>query len=142
MLLALKTQNAIGAFYQHLCSDTLQLTLLQQQGLSVFFFLEKAGRFCSTKHQELEPSFRLSEQQMNPEVNQSPVQQLLLIAKRQLAGMELIILIMKKPRSGLRVFSAENKWKFFQYKSQICNISLRYTNFLSTHWGAILFQIN
>ena len=40
----------------------------------LFFTPGKAGRFCLTKHQELEPSFYLSEQQINPKVNQSPVQ--------------------------------------------------------------------
>ena len=38
----------------------------------------------------------------------------LLIVKRQLAGIELIIPIMKKSCSGLRTFSVENKSQFFK----------------------------
>ena len=64
MLLALKTQNAIGAFLSTSVFGYVAANFTLAVGVVCFFFfffLEKAGRFCSTKHQELEPSFRLSE---------------------------------------------------------------------------------
>ena len=62
MLLALKTQNAIGAFLSTSVFGYVAANFTLAVGVvCFFFFLEKAGRFCSTKHQELEPSFRLSE---------------------------------------------------------------------------------
>ena len=52
----------------------------------------------------------------------------LLIVKCQLAGIELIIPIMKKPCSGLRFSLVENKSQIF--KNHKSAISLRYTDFL------------
>ena len=60
MLLALKTHNVIGTFLSISVFgyDAANLTLAV--GV-VCFSPGKAGRFCLKKHQELEPSFGLSE---------------------------------------------------------------------------------
>ena len=62
----------------------------------------------------------------------------LLIVKSQLAGIELIRPIMKKPCTGLRFSLVENKWQFFLNPKSA--ISQRYTDFLLMQ-KSLLFQI-
>ena len=59
MLLALKTHNVIGAFLSIPVFGCVAADFTLAVGVVCFFSPGNAGRFCLTKHQELEPSFHL-----------------------------------------------------------------------------------